>query len=390
MTTKVQVTILKQSAENSNETAPKKDAKKGKKSPKVTTTYLSQSIGIDVSKDKFDCCFMMQKVDKHSVIKATRTFLNNKKGFGELLVWIKKWRILDFSCPVVMEATGVYYESLAYFLEEHSGICTVHVILASAAKNYLKSLGKKSKTDKIDAAGLSLMGIERALKPWVKPSEVYQVLRNLSRERSILIDERTAIKNQIHAQSSSYSPSKDMVKRSKKRIELIDNQINTIEKTMKECIAKDNDLKERFDHVCTIPGIAFVTAATIIAETHGFEMFLNQRQLVSYAGLDVVHNESGTSVHGKSRISKRGNKNIRKALYFPAMTHVKCKGTLSHTFSNVLDRTKIKMKGYVAIQRKMLCLIYTIFKNNVPYDPKINQPLEELLTETIDNNDTVK
>ena len=95
--------------------------------------------------------------------------------------------------------------------------------------------------------------------------------------------------------------------------------------------------------------------------------------MVSYTGYDVVEKQSGSSVNGKTKISKKGNKFIRRALHFPALTVVKYYPEFTNLHSRIYDRTKIKMKGYTAVQRKLLVLIYTLFKNNEAYDPKIYQ-----------------
>ena len=121
-----------------------------------------------------------------------------------------------------------------------------------------------------------------------------------------------------------------------------------------------------------------MTAITIIAETNGFELITHKSQLVSYAGYDVVERQSGTSVYGKTRISKKGNSHIRRCLYFPALSVVKYNKEFNDLFVRVRDRTQIKMKGYVAVQRKLLVLIYTLYKTNQPYDPEYAQKQEQV------------
>jgi transposase len=130
------------------------------------------------------------------------------------------------------------------------------------------------------------------------------------------------------------------------------------------------DLLRKVDNVCSIKGVAFLTAITIISETNGFELIENKAQLVSYAGFDVVERQSGSSVRGKTRISKKGNSHIRRALHYPALSAVRYEGQLRELYKRVTERNpKVKMIGLVAVQRKLLVLIYTLFKKNEPYDP---------------------
>lgn len=104
-----------------------------------------------------------------------------------------------------------------------------------------------------------------------------------------------------------------------------------------------------------------------MAETNGFELIRNKKQLISYSGLDVREKQSGTSIKGKPRISKKGNKFLRKAIFFPALSAVKYEQNYKEIYARLLSKNGIKMKGLVAVQRKLLELIYIIFKNKTVY-----------------------
>lgn len=155
-----------------------------------------------------------------------------------------------------------------------------------------------------------------------------------------------------------------------------------IKTEIKIMVDSDDLLKEKITNVCTIKGIRFMTAITIIAETNGFALATNQRQLVSY---DIVQNQSGTTLNGKTRISKKGNNRIRKALYFSSISVSQFDTKHKRVYSQIYEKTTIKMKGIVAVHRRLLVLIYTIFTNNVPYDPnyKQNQKIRQNQNDTI-------
>jgi len=116
----------------------------------------------------------------------------------------------------------------------------------------------------------------------------------------------------------------------------------------------------------------------IIAETKGFELIRSKKQLTSYAGLDVKEKESGTSVKGKPRISKRGNRYLRKAMYMPALAAIRHSERYKAIFVRIVSRSGIKMKGCVAVQRKLLEMAFTIHKTGIPYNESY------LLTQTED------
>jgi transposase len=108
----------------------------------------------------------------------------------------------------------------------------------------------------------------------------------------------------------------------------------------------------------------------ILAETNGFELIRNKKQLTSYAGLDVKEKQSGTSVKGKTKISKRGNRQLRKAMHFPALVAIRHDEHYKELFARLVSRHGIKMKAATAVQRKLLELTYILFKNQTVYDPE--------------------
>jgi len=120
--------------------------------------------------------------------------------------------------------------------------------------------------------------------------------------------------------------------------------------------------------ICTIPGVGLLTAVTVLAETNGFELIRSKRQLTSYAGLDVQEKQSGTSVKGKAKISKKGNRHLRKALHMPALSAIRNEERFTTIFVRLVSKHGVKMKAAVAVQRKLLELIYTLYKTNKPYD----------------------
>jgi transposase len=326
---------------------------------------LKNSIGCDISKDTFCVCFMEVGQDMLCKVKGSRQFKNETKGFKELESWVKKYAKNPAVISFIMEATGVYYENLAWYLYQQD--YQVHVLLPYKTKHYLKSLGIKSKNDKIDAQGLSRMGSEQRLKLWKPFSKSIYTLRTLTRQHESISKLKTMLSNQFHAIEHSALKNEIIKKQLKASIRMFEKQLDELESEIYNQINKDDKLKQKFKDIDPIKGISLLSWATIIAETNGFETFENQRQLVSYSGYDVVENQSGNHV-GKTRISKKGNSRIRRILYMPSLVSVKWREpVLYNLYLRVYQRTGIKMKGYVAVQKKLLVLIYHIWKNDKPF-----------------------
>ncbi|MFC2137650.1 IS110 family transposase [Bacteroidota bacterium] len=333
---------------------------------------FKQNVGIDVSKDTFDAVFVKLTNKQEIKVIAHKKFANSLKGFEHLLNWSNKKKEDDMPISYTMEATGIYYESLAYHL--HGQGQSVYVVLPNKAKKYAESLENKSKTDKLDAKSLGQLGAERKLRKWEVMSKSFQKLKQLTREREGIIQERTNIKNQLHAMNNSANKSTTSIKRAQVRIMFLDTQVKEIEKELRHVLAEDRELSEKISKLQTIPGVALITSAIIIAETNGFASIENIKQLTSYSGLDIIEKQSG-KWRGKSKISKKGNSHIRKALYFPAFTLIKNDKNMNKLYLRLKEKKKLSMIAAVAVQRKLLGLMYVLWKNNTSYDPEYKQKI---------------
>jgi len=327
---------------------------------------LKQVVGIDVAQDELVVCLGRMYDDLTPELYSHKTFPNTSKGFMSLVEWVKKLSVSVVGIRFVMEATGVYHESLAYFLAEQ-GI-EVSIILPNKISNYSRTLDVKTVTDKTASEAIARFGLERKLDNWAPPKGIYKKLRQLTRERGQVVEARTVAKNQLHAEQSEAHPNKTSLIRTKKLIALLDKQEEEIRQELAQLLKEDPEMKKMLVILCSTPGIGLLTAATILGETNGFDLIRNKRQLTSYAGLDVKEKQSGTSVKGKPRISKKGNKYLRKAMHMPALAAIRSDERFKAIFARIVSKHGIKMKAAVAVQRKLLEMVYTLYKNQTLYD----------------------
>jgi transposase len=345
-------------------------------------TPIKQAVGIDCGMQELVVSFGLLISNGGFICKLTKTFANTAQGFKQLLQWVKEISIEDVPLLFVMEATGVYHERLAYYLIAHE--CRVSIVLPNKVNAFAKTCTSKKQDDSQASKVLAEFGCVKHVDEWQSPHPLFAALKQLTREKYQLQQELTLIKNQLHAEQTKAITTAASIKRMKARCRLIEKQIIEVEKEITELANQDITIKEKIDKVCTIPGVGLQTAVTVIAETNGFNLIRNSRQLVSYAGLDVIQKKSGTSVRGRMHISKQGNSHLRHCLYFPSFSAVRHNKPMQNLYDRIVEKQAIKMKGYVAVQRKMLILIYTLWKKNEAYDPSIKfleQPVEAALTE---------
>ncbi|MCP4488109.1 MAG: IS110 family transposase [Gammaproteobacteria bacterium] len=326
-------------------------------------------IGIDVDKKTIKVCLMLRSSDLSKKVKGSKTFSNDVVGFQSFTDWLIKRIKEDYiQQSYVMEATGVYHEQLAYYLNDQDK--SVHIVLPLKSKRYLQSLGFRSKTDKIDAKGLSMMGCEQELDQWHPASPELLKLRSLTRQIERLQNTKTSFLNQLEGVQHAVVMDSLVIKSINKMIKELEGQIAKLEQKVKKMVESDHLLAEKYKLVKPLKGVGLMSFAVVVSETNGFALFKNQRQLVCYAGYDVVENQSGQR-SGKTRISKKGNSHIRRILHMSSLSAVRNKvPVFRNLHERLVDRSGIKMKGYVAVQRKLLVVMYSLWKSNTPFDPK--------------------
>lgn len=326
---------------------------------------LKQVVGIDVAQKELVVSLGKMDQGASTNIYAYKTFVNNEKGFTAMVLWVKKQTDADSPLRYVMEATGVYHEAVAYFLSDKAYL--VSIVMPNKITNFFRTLETKTVTDKSMSEAITLFGLEKKVEDWIQPKKVFRELRQITRERDQLIAERTILKNQLHAEQVEAYPSEQTISRIKIRIKMVNGQLKETLAEITAAVKNDTEISRSVNLLTSIPGIGLLTAAVIMAETNGFELIRSKKQLTSYAGLDVKEKESGTSVKGKPRISKRGNRHLRKAMYMPALSAIRHSERYKAIFVRIVSHNSIKMKGAVAVQRKLLEMTYTIYKTQMPY-----------------------
>ena len=327
---------------------------------------VKQVAGIDVAQKELVVTLGRMLDDFSIELFSYKVFKNNDSGVKLLVDWVNK--LTDYEVPVryVMEATGVYHQKLAYYLVDNG--CEISIVLPNKISNYIRTLELKTITDKSCSQAIAQFGLERKLDKWAKPKSIYKELQQLTRERNQIVQERSVIKNQIHAEKTESEPNQKSLERMQARIRFLNSQEKEIKADITDIVSKDPDLKQVINNITTIPGVGELTAVIVLAETNGFELIRNKSQLSSYAGLDVKEKQSGTSVKGKPRISKKGNRNLRKSMHLPSLTAVKWDENFKNIYARLISKNGIKMKALVAVKRKILELIYILFKNETVYD----------------------
>jgi len=327
---------------------------------------VKQSLGIDIAKSTFTACLCKRYSDHSEELSEVRTFDNNKTGFNQLIKWVNKISENGKAVYYVMEATGIYFERLAYHL--HKIRKCISVVLPNKVHHYAKSLNVKTKTDEVDAKIISMMGCERNLFEWTPASPLFRRLRDLCRLHKALMHDKTQTINRLKQLKCGQDPLKEALKIYQANIKRLSKELKTLEKKMEDQLKSDPQVWSKVENILKIKGLGIKTVAIVLGETQGFKLIQNQRQLISYCGYDVIQRESGTSIKGKTRISKKGNSNIRSAMHFPSMVATRYNPKMKEIYQRIIQSKSSKKIGLVAIQRRLLVLMYSLWKTEIAYD----------------------
>jgi transposase len=299
----------------------------------------------------------------HDHDEALREFPNTSAGHQALL------RFLERSARpvrVAMESTGLYGLDLALCL--HQAGVAVMVANPRAVRHFATALMQRSKNDQLDAVVLCEFAARMPFVAWCPPSASALKLVAVARRLEALTDLMAAEKNRRHAASLS-GALPPLVRRDIQRsIQAQQRAIQRLTRAAQEFILDDPELARRFELRLSIPGIGSTSAVHVLAELTLLPAGMDVRQWVAYAGLDPRQYASGTSVHKKVRISRAGNKHLRRALYMPALVALQHQAELRAFYEHLLARGKTKMQARVATLRKLLHAIFGMFKHHQLFD----------------------
>lgn len=313
-------------------------------------------VGIDVSAVKFDVA-LLGTGDRF----RHRTFSNSRHGFAALLKWLGEQGPGDLH--VCLEATGTYGLALATHL--HQAGLRVSVVNPVCIKAFGQSELRRAKTDRVDAMVIARFCRAMRPAPWQPPSAEVAGLQALVRRLADLQAMHTSERNRLQVPGIPAQVRASV----RKMLAHIERQMEAINSQIEQHIERHPQLKAQRDLLCSIPGIGKATASVLLAENVRASGYASARQLAAYAGLVPQPRQSGSSVRGKARLSKRGNAHLRKALYFPAVAAMRYNPILRAFAARLRAAGKATMVIIGAVMRKLLHQAYGVLKSGRPFDP---------------------
>lgn len=322
-------------------------------------------IGLDVAKRTFDAAVHPAWQPGQGMAFSDmpkQSFPRTADGVAQLLAWVDAMG-LEVEVRAIMESTGRYSVELAAWLTVGRPSMVPVIVDPKAVCHFIRSLRLRNKTDRADAAALARYGAERAPEAQPPPTPEYATLREMSRQRTFIVNTIVAARNRLE----EIAASREVAALHRKTIRRLEDDLRQIESLMRRHVEEHANLREAVSRLDTIPGVAFITAATILGELGDLTRFRKSRSLSAFAGTSPRRFESGDSVKGKTRMCKQGPPQVRHSLYMAALSAIRGDNSLARFYAALVAKGKPKMVAIGAVMRKMLVLMRALLIKQADY-----------------------
>lgn len=321
----------------------------------ANTLMATAFLGIDVAKDKLDVILHQEQQSTY------RVFANTADGFAALHTWLAPLGVARLH--ICLEATGSYSDGVAYFLASHG--YRLSLLNPAVLVNYRKAKQVRRKTDRQDAQLLALYAQENQPRLWQPLPQKLVQLRYLLAYRQHVLTMHGQVCNRLHAGRLTPWTAEQFLWQSVH----LQQALKQADQQIQRHVRAHADLWTIYQRLQTIPGIGPISAATLLACLGDISRFPRAGALVSLAGLALKVHESGTSVHERPQIDRHGQSSLRQLLYWCAISAMRSDPQFAAFAHRLRQRGKPTKVIIVAVMRKLLHIVYGVWKSQTDYDP---------------------
>ncbi|MHC2045557.1 IS110 family RNA-guided transposase [Klebsiella pneumoniae] len=318
-------------------------------------------LGIDVSKKTLDICLMLEGVRCRLKTKKVK---NDFKAVHIITEWLEHHNCTISDTHIIMEPTGVYHELLATGLHLAGG--KVSLANPHRTREFARGMDILTKTDKVDAWMLACYGALKQPEAWAPPAEEIRHLSALLKRRDILVSDAIREKNRLEKYRATHTPEAIIIS-AENMLARLNDELAKIELMLKQhveshlCLKKDYELLTSIKSVGPQLGLNML----VIIRSHDFRC---AEQVAAFLGVAPVEKRSGTSVRGRSRMSKIGPPEIRAKLYLAALCGLRFNKAMKTMYERLCLIGKAKMVAIGALMRKLIHWCFGVLKSGRKFD----------------------
>lgn len=300
---------------------------------------------------------------------ATTRVSNDAAGMAALAAWVAP-HVGDGPLTLVLEPTGGYEAPLAYWAHQRGWrVIRVH---PTQVRDWIRSQGRRAKTDALDARGLAAYGAAHPQLPvWSPPPAHLSTLDDLLAHRDTLDQLLRQEQQRLEQARRKPRPTPSVIASHERLLNGLREERDAVEQAIEDLLGAAPDVQEARAQIATIDGIGPTTsldlARCFLLWHHDPSRSRSEKAITAFLGLDPQPYESGTSVRKPRRISRMGNATVRARLYMAALSQTrKDRTSRAHAFyQRLVARGKPKRVAIVATMRKLLCWAWAVFHETV-------------------------
>lgn len=320
--------------------------------------------GVDVSKATLDIVLV-----RDGELVLEEKISNDKKSIGKFFQKVKKsLGITSDRMVVCMEHTGIYGLIVLELLHQMK----VRTCVEPALQIKQSQGMTRGKNDQVDARRIAQYAFKNRLELrfWAPQRPVLQRLQALLSLRDRLIKVKVQLETPIQEVTGYLEPDivKSLASSSKAAIKGIEKDLKEVDKQIDELVRKDDTLKTLFDRTTSVPGIGKITGLYMIVASGEFERIKEAKQFACYSGVAPFEHQSGSSLRGRSRVSRMANMTMKKLLHLAAMSAIQWCEELRAYYLRKVEAGKNKMAVINAVRNKLISRVYACIKQKRLYE----------------------
>ncbi|HDS1237852.1 IS110 family transposase [Pluralibacter gergoviae] len=318
-------------------------------------------LGIDVGKSKIDLCL---KSDGPEGSKKTKVLPNGPDVAVTVLGWLMKQKISPSEVQVIMEPTGTYHDHLAYGLYDRA----IRVVIANPARvrAFAQGMGILTKNDTVDADVLARYGAMRQPEAWLPPSPAIRELKALLSRRDALLQDVNRENNRLEKLLSTRG-SAQVELSVRKILQALNGELEAVQALTDDHIDTHPDLKRDMEYLTSIKGVGAAVGSTLLTVLRG-NHFRSAEQAAAWLGVVPKEKRSGSSIRGRTRLSKCGPPAVRAKLYMAALVAAKYNPHLKAFYERLVSTGKAKRSALGGVMRKLVHICYSVLMKQQKYD----------------------
>lgn len=330
-------------------------------------------LGVDVSKATLDIAV----VSEGEVVLESK-ITNESRAISKFINEIRKSLAIGADqMTACLEHTGIYGLNLLHVFDKAKiRICV------EAALQIKQSQGMtRGKNDQVDARRIAQYAFKNRLelRYWKPQRPVLQKLQALLSLRDRLVKVKVQLEVPIEELTGYLDEdiAKSMSSSSKRAIKAIGKDIDGVEKEIDQLVRQDDTLNTLFKRTTSVPGVGKITGLYMIVASGEFERIKEAKQFACYAGVAPFEHQSGTSIRGRSRVSRMANMTMKKLLHLAAMSAIQWCDELKAYYRRKVAQGKNKMAVINAVRNKLITRVFACIKHQKQYEITYKQLLHE-------------